>query len=388
MRRFVSDLAGRALGILDPLERKVFLQNEIRACFGFARVEILVPPEGSERFSPQSTRVRDILSRIVGILEGTRRPFLNQEVAREIGFPSILQSIEATHAFPIKYGENRLGLLVIDSTPRVRLGSGTENSLRTLTDQLALVLENSILLETKLGLQNELARKAQMVQLGEMTARIAHEIKNPLSSIKTIVQVMQEDASLRGAYSRDLALINNEIDRLEGSISQLLNFARPDQQEREKISLRKSADSVLNFLRRDLEQQEVRVENEIPAQLPAIESSPTILREVILNLILNAVQAGGRGTSLRLLAWTGAMADGSEKYLLLVVEDDGPGIPAEMKESVFTPFFTTRQRGTGLGLAIVKRNVEHMGGSITMESPARNGHGTRFLIYLPLAVCE
>ncbi|HYK87390.1 MAG TPA: ATP-binding protein [Acidobacteriota bacterium] len=385
LREFVTGLAGRALGILEPSERRAFMQAEIEKAFGFTRAEILIPPEGSERFSSESTRVRDILSRILGILEGTRKPYLNDAIAREVGVSALLKTLGATHVFPIEHGQNRLGLLLIDSSPRSKLDSQTEATIQTLCAQLSLVLENSALLKAKLELQSELSQQAQMVQLGEMTARIAHEIKNPLSSIKTIVQVMQEDLDLKPGYAKDLELINGEIDRLKGSISQLLNFARPGQQAREKVFLRDAAESALSFLRRDIEQQEFYIEDDVPSDLPPIEGNPTALREIFLNLFLNSLQAGGPATRIRLQAWEGALADGSERYLLLVVEDDGPGIPQELQSRVFVPFFTTRQKGTGLGLAIVKRNVEHMGGRISLESPVREGRGTRFLMHLPLS---
>ncbi len=384
LHEFVSGLAGRALGLIEPAERKAFLETEIRKAFNVARAEILLPPEGSERFSSASTRVRDVLSRILGILEGTRKPYLNTSIAAEIGVSAVLRTIGATHAFPIDHGQSRVGLLVLDASPRPALGRRTEAAIRTLCAQLALVLENSSLLKAKLDLQQELSQQAQMVQLGEMTARIAHEIKNPLSSIKTIVQVMQEDPSLAREYSRDLELINSEIDRLKNSISQLLDFARPGPVAREKVSLREAAESALNFLRRDIQQLQSTVENEIPAGLSLVDGNSTALREVFLNLLLNAFQAGGPGTRVMLQAWEGSLPDGSDRYVLLVAEDDGPGVPAELQGKVFQPFFTTRQRGTGLGLAIVKRNVEHMGGSISLESPARSGRGTRFLIHLPL----
>ncbi len=382
LRDFVTKLAGRALGILDPTDRRNFLQDEIRKTFGFARVEILLPPEGSERFSSESTRVRDILSRVLGILEGTNKSHLNETIAREIEVSAILSTLCATHAFPIRQEQGRSGLLVINSS--WKLDARVEGIIQSLCEQLALVLENSYLLKAKLELQNELAEQAQMVQLGEMTARIAHEIKNPLSSIKTIVQVMQEDTELKSRYARDLELINGEIDRLKGSISQLLDFARPGHEVREKVGLRAAAESALSFLRCDIEQQGITVEDDIPSDLPPVQSNSTALREIFLNLMLNAFQAGGPGTRIQLQAWEGALADGSGRYILLVFEDDGPGISSDLQSRVFVPFFTTRQRGTGLGLAIVKRNVEHMGGRISLESPARDGHGTRFLMHLPL----
>ncbi len=122
----------------------------------------------------------------------------------------------------------------------------------------------------------------------------------------------------------------------------------------------------------------------LPQGLPELPGSMAAFREIFLNLILNALQAGGEGMHLWLQAWEGVLEDGSERFVLLVVEDDGPGIPAVIQEKVFAPFYTTKQQGTGLGLAIVRRDIDHMGGRITLESPARAGHGTRFLIHLPL----
>jgi len=264
------------------------------------------------------------------------------------------------------------------------LGRRLEQTLLDVTAQVALVLDNSNLLKAKLELQHKLDQQAQMVQLGEMTARIAHEIKNPLSAIKTIVQVMQEDQDLRTKYLRDLELINSEIDRLGRSVAQLLNFARPTPERRGRVSLRRAAESALEFLQHDIQRCGARVEDEIPDDLPDAVGDDTVFREVFLNLLLNAIQAGGEGMQITLRAWQGILEDGSERFILLVVEDDGPGVPLELQKKVFDPFFTTKQRGTGLGLAIVKRHIDHLGGRIAVESPARDGRGTRFLIHLPL----
>ena len=384
LREFVTGLAIRSLGILETAERKAFMESEIRITFGFRKVEILLKPEGPERFTSESMRVRDILTRVLGILQGTRKPFLNQDVAQGLGVLPVLRSLEATYAFPLRMGEMRLGVLALDSSPQKQLGRDLERILLEVCSQVAVVLANSSLLRGKIELQHELAKQAQMAQLGQMTARIAHEIKNPLSAIKTIIQVMQEDRSLHSRYSRDLDLINSEVDRLSSTVMQLLTFARPASDTVEAVQLWEAAEAVLRFLERDIQLGSVIVDNEIPRDLSPPQGSPAVLREIFLNLILNALQAGGEGTHLRLQAWEGVLEDGSERFVLLVVEDDGPGIPKELHEKVFAPFFTTRQKGTGLGLAIVRRDIEHMGGHITLESPARGGRGTRFLIHLPL----
>jgi len=382
---FIIALPSRALAILDPQERKAFLEREVRQAFGFRRAEVLLRPEGPERFSSESIRVRDLLSRVQGILEGTGRAFLNKAVGSELGVAAILRPLGGTYAFPIRQGKTTLGILVIDSAPRTQLPAATERALISLCGQAALVLENSQLLRAKWKLQDKLAQQAQLAQLGEMTARIAHEIKNPLSSIKTIVQIMQEDASLEEQHAADLAMIVQEIDRLSASVAQLLDFARPGPEPRGSVRLQEIIPSVVEFMQRDIEQLSASVEVQIPESLPAVAGGAAVQREIFRNLILNALQAGEGGTRIFLQAWEGILEDGSEKFALVVVEDNGPGIAPEVRKRIFDPFFTTKQRGTGLGLAIVQRNVEYLGGQVAAESPAREGKGTRFLLHLPLA---
>jgi len=383
LNEFVTSLASRALAIIEPGERRAFMENEIRNTLDLHRVEIMVRPEGAERFTSESTRVRSVISRVLGILDGNGEPFLNEPVANRLGASALLQEMEATHAFPIRERGTAMGLLLVDATPRTSLGL-VEGVLAAICSQVALVLENSNLLKSRLELQHTIAAQAHMVQLGEMTARIAHEIKNPLSSIKTIVQVMQEDNDLQQRYSQDLGLICNEVDRLAATVAQLLSFARPTGEPQESVHLQEIAASVITFLQRDVKRSGISIENGIPADLPAVPGSTAIFREIFLNLLLNAMQAADeRTTVIRLASWEGILEDGSERFLLLVIEDDGPGVPEPIRDRVFAPFFTTRQKGTGLGLSIVKRNVEHMGGRIALESPVREGRGARFLIHLP-----
>ena len=380
----VATLASRALAIVDLPDRKLFLERQIKEGFNFRRVEILLRPEGPERYASESIRVRNLLARTLGILSGSGKPFLSTAIAKELGVAAILEPLGGNHAFPINQGTETLGLLVLDTSPQARLPRFTEEKLVELCRQIAVVLENSDLLHKKLELERTLARQAQMVQLGEMTARIAHEIKNPLSSIKTIIQVMCEDRSLQPRYKQDLELINREIDRLSDSVAQLLSFSRPVPDGGGIVSLRNEAESVLLFLERDIQNAGVVVANEIGSELSGVCGTPSAFREIFMNLVLNSIQAGGKGTHITLSAWEGVLEDASERFVLLVVEDDGSGIPPEQQEKVFVPFFTTKLRGTGLGLAIVKRNVEQLGGRITLESPARNGKGARFLIHLPI----
>ncbi len=384
LRDAVAALATSAMSLVDPAERIAFLEAEIGRMFSARRVRILQRPEGPERFSPHSTQVRDVLSRVLGTLHGLNCPFLSEAVGRDVAVPALLRSVQATYVVPIGPLREATGAILLDTSPQSILDRRTEEMLAPAAAQIGIVLQNTSLLKAKLDLESAVARQAELAQLGEMAARIAHEIKNPLSSIKTIVQVMSEDVELTPKYGRDLELIHGEIDRLARSVGQLLGYARPAQDRRGEVTLRDVVTAVEKFLKRDLEHADVHFENRVPGDLPKSLGSEVRFREILLNLILNAVQAGGQGTRVSVSAASGVLADQNEAYVQLVVEDDGPGVPTELHSRVFAPFFTTRQKGTGLGLAIVKRNVEQLGGHIALESPVSEGRGTRFLIHFPV----
>jgi signal transduction histidine kinase len=191
-----------------------------------------------------------------------------------------------------------------------------------------------------------------------------------------------------GRYEKDLRLVSGEIDRLSLVVKRVLDYLRPAQDENEPVQLRDVVASTVEILQRDIEREEGAVECEVPEDLPEVVGTPDLYKGVLFNLLQNAFQAGGRGTKVWIRAWPSVWEDGSERFVMLVVEDNGPGIPAELQSGVFRPFFSTRVKGTGLGLSIVQRSIESVGGHIQLESPAREGRGARFLIYLPLAASD
>jgi signal transduction histidine kinase len=209
---------------------------------------------------------------------------------------------------------------------------------------------------------------------------VAHEVKNPLSSIKSIAQVMREDEGVSREYGRDLDLITGEVDRLSRSVSQLLSFSRPAVVAASAARAREIIAGVLALVQAEVDERAVHLSLQLAAN-PLLDGETTAaLKEVLANLVLNAVQAVERGGQVRIESRTAA--DGR---LQIAVSDDGAGIPPGMQERVFEPFFTTKQRGTGLGLAIVARRVREMGGTITLKSPVHDGRGTRFELVLPVA---
>jgi len=241
-----------------------------------------------------------------------------------------------------------------------------------------------------------------------MTATISHNVRNPLSAMKTILQVQLENKNLDPAIRRDTELVLSETERLSQKLNQLLRYAKPgtvppplpamknpavqlrtpedpstssDPTARESFDAATAAAQVIALLARDSQARTVNLEFVPPprAEEPRISGPEETFREILSNLIENAVQAQPRGGIVRVEMHR------SSANLVLQMTDAGPGIPAAVRAKIFQPFFTTKASGTGLGLAIVAKRLEELAGSIEYIAPAENGSGTQLTVTLPLA---
>ncbi|HKR14315.1 MAG TPA: ATP-binding protein [Pyrinomonadaceae bacterium] len=290
---------------------------------------------------------------------------------------SILEDQGFKLAYPLRREENVEGLLAVDAaaaslTPDVR------SVIEILANQVAIAIDDSRLLEENVRLERELAERERLAALGRMAATVAHEIKNPLSAIKSIAQVMREDESLKNEYERDLSLIVGETDRLSQSITQLLSFARKESPVVEALPVGELVQTSVDLFRANAREQGIDLNCTIDTDATLAGKSVSALRDVLSNLLLNALQATPHGGAVVLSA---AKSDGE---LLISVQDSGPGVPHDLRERIWEPFFTTRQRGTGLGLAIVRKRVQEVGGSASLGA-SRNGHGALFHIRIPVS---
>jgi signal transduction histidine kinase len=268
------------------------------------------------------------------------------------------------------------GLLAVDAAS-ASLTSDARSIIGLLADQVAIAIDDSRLFEENLRLERELAERERLASLGRMAATVAHEIKNPLSAIKSIAQVMREDESLRNEYERDLGLIVGETDRLSQSVTQLLSFARKESPAGQPLSVDELVRSVADLFRANASEQGIVLDCEIRVQAELAGKSVSALRDALSNLLLNALQATPHGGRVELIA---AAANGD---LVISVQDSGAGVPADLRERIWEPFFTTRQRGTGLGLAIVRKRLQEVGGSASLEA-GNNGRGALFQLRVPL----
>jgi signal transduction histidine kinase len=277
---------------------------------------------------------------------------------------------------PLMQDGKEIGLLEAASTGSYLTGETTA-ALEFLAEQLPAMVDLCRLIEEKLRLERELAERERLAMLGQMAASVSHNLRNPLSSMKTVLQVQLENPDLPVDVRRDCFLVVTEIDRMNSKLTQLLHFAKPSVNGQRVGAIALAKQTAILF-RHDAERRNVRLEFDQPPEEISILASEDALSEVLSNLIVNAIEAQPNGGRVRV-----ALGRQAER-LEILVEDDGPGISQDLRSRIFQPFFTTKASGTGLGLSIVARRVAEMGGTIACESPLRNGKGTRFRLTLPL----
>lgn len=230
--------------------------------------------------------------------------------------------------------------------------------------------------------QADVRRSERLAALGQLTAGVAHEIRNPLGVIKGSAEMLAEKVSHSDSLAGELAgYISSEVDRLNGIVSRFLDFARPTPLHRQLTEIPPLLERALKVIRDSETGARVKVEQEYSPDLPVVSVDPELCEQVFTNLALNAYQAmSERGGLLRVSARP-ANSD-SRSGVEIDFEDSGPGVPAELREQIFNPFFTTKKDGVGLGLSIVSKILDEHGGSIRLISGP--GEGARFRIFLPL----
>lgn len=361
--------------------------------------------EGHVGEASQAVRVEETSSRVL-IDRLQRGTLVAEEVERELSdvldaedahaaaqlreLYARLDDLGGGAAFAIKADDGELmGILVVEDD-RVRDAYAPEEIalLEGLAGQLATVVENS-------RAYARVKERDRLAALGAMAAGLAHEVKNPLGAIKGAAQLLAEgqprpsngNAPAHAEPDQEfVGIILEEVDRLDRVVSSILDYARPHAGSLEPIDVNGAVRRTLQILA-PTHAAEVDVVTDLADDLPTVRIDPEQLRQVLMNLITNAVQAmGGHGrisiaTAYRRTAratWPVSLAQGAVE---IRVADTGPGISTKVLKNLFIPFFTTKATGTGLGLAISQRIVQNAGGTIDVQTSA--GVGTTFVIVLP-----
>jgi signal transduction histidine kinase len=290
-----------------------------------------------------------------------------------------LKAMLATVCLPIAGDDGLYGFLVLkDERVRDAFAPEEVQLLLGLATQVAITLENS-------SLYQEMKERDRLAALGEMAAGLAHEIRNPLGAIKAAAQYLAEPADEGEHPSTEfLDIIVEETDRLDRVVSAFLDFARPLKGHASPVDVRAPVQRTMQLLGPELDAAGCAWSLELEPELPLVRIDVEQIRQVLINLVKNAIQAMPRGGEVKVQVGSRVRAaPGADPrtWVQLRVTDTGPGIPKDFLPKLFVPFVTTKDRGTGLGLAISQRIVNAAGGRIEVRT--KLSVGTTFVVHLP-----
>ncbi len=244
--------------------------------------------------------------------------------------------------------------------------------LTTLANQLAVAVENALLHKEILERERELARADKLAALGTVAAGMAHEIKNPLSVIKGMTQVLQENLKDENFTEKFSQIIPRQLDRINNIVENLLRFGKKHELKISDLNINQVLKETLLLVKEQCKKKNIKIIEEYE-ELPAIAGDPEQLSQAFLNLALNAIQAIAENGELKLKT-----KKLKNDEIFIEISDTGIGIPEESLGKIFDPFFTTKEKGAGLGLAVTYRIIKEHRGEIRVKSEV--GRGTTFMI--------
>jgi Signal transduction histidine kinase regulating C4-dicarboxylate transport system len=299
----------------------------------------------------------------------------------------ILEELKVELIYPLKIMNHISGMLFLGKKKNGTSYSEHEIELLSfMFDQAAFAIEHASLYELQRDRIKRMYRADRLATLGELAAGAAHEIRNPLTSIRSTIQYLSSDFEGNPAKQEMIREVINEVERINKILRDLLSFARPSQLNLSEVDMQQVVNSTLLLVASTLKKQQVEVQFEYFTEDTVITGDMEQLKQAVLNIVLNAVDAmaENEGDSARILII--GMESGIDlmtgiPYLMITFEDSGKGIAEEELENVFDPFFTTKEEGTGLGLAIVYGIIQQHEGDV--EVSGKPGEGTCFRIKLP-----
>ncbi len=282
------------------------------------------------------------------------------------------------------HGSEKVLEMVLYAVVGVVTGLLVERERRQRARAERIAADLTVAIEDKRAMEQEVVRAGRLSALGELTAGLAHEIRNPLASLKGTAQILGDEIPPTSPRRRMLELHLREIDRLEAILSRFLSFARPQGLELGDVDLDEVVDDVFLLASAHARRAGVELERAAGDDTPRrVRGDREKLVQVGLNLVLNAIQAlEGQGrTDGRVTVSLQRMTRSRRTFCSIVVADNGPGVPPGLRDQIFNPFYSTRPDGAGLGLSISARIVEEHSGLI--EVGEADGGGACFRVLLP-----
>ena len=265
--------------------------------------------------------------------------------------------------------------------PRIRSDRFSEeqrSSLSLLFEQFAATLFNRMVEQDRLRAERQAAQQEKLAVLGMMSGSLAHEIRNPLSSIRTIASLLREDLVDQPAQVKDVEIILHEIDRLTSTTQRLLDYSKPADERTQVVDVHRVIERLFHILEPWAGQQQVKLVRRLVATKSVVQATDAAISEILLNLMRNAIEATRTSSNASVTVETEFL----DHWFKMRVSDNGPGIDPAIRDNIYRPFVTSKEYGTGLGLYIAAERVRSIRGVILCQSTASTG--TVFEVQLPL----
>lgn len=360
-------------------------------------ISLFLPDENTEKYKQQGTGDKNIpyfsgRGKLVSWLAVNERPLIVSENASLLSYFSdeeqkLLNRLKAEVVYPLNVMNRISGILVLGKKENGKKFDKQELELLSLLlGQAAFAIEHASLYEIQRDRLKRMYRTDRLAVLGELAAGAAHEIKNPLTSIRSTIQYLSNDFHPDTEKGQMMHELLNETERINKIVQGLLSFARPSELNATEVDMEQLINQTLLLVNNTLKKLQIEVEFEYFTEQTTISGDAEQLKQVCLNVILNAAEAmkgneESRPRTLYISMEQGGMIDTRSRYLLLSIEDTGKGIDEKDIDNVFNPFFTTKDEGTGLGLAICYGIINRHKGELEVRSTL--GKGTCFTIKLP-----
>ena len=315
-------------------------------------------------------------NRVIAIRNVLKEPSLIKQHLETMG----KAGYRAYLGIPLRLGSRVIGAINLQSKEERDFSEEEIELISAFADQAAIAIENARLYENLKKSNNVLRRADRLSSLGLLTAGLAHEIRNPLVAIRTFTQLLPEryeDPEFRENF-KSLAL--KELDRICGLVNDLLNFARPSPPKVSPEDANELVEGIVRILESEAKEKDVSINLRLAPGLPKIFIDKEQIKQVSMNVILNAIQAIEGGGEVEVITRMFSK-DSSERFLQIEVRDTGVGIEEGDLENIFNPFFTTKKDGNGLGLSISHQIIQEHSGYMVADS--KPGKGTAFYINLP-----
>jgi two-component system NtrC family sensor kinase len=332
---------------------------------------------------------------LVGHVIASGEPRLANDVERDPYFSGELGEAmegviaEAILCVPLTIRDHTIGAIELINKVDGAFGDQDLELLTAMAASVAVAVENANLYAELADFAAELERsQAKLVQaekmaaIGRLAASLAHEVNNPLQAIHNSLHLAVHEGLAQQRREQYLGMAQSEVERLIEIVQRMLDFYRPSRGGVESADLNEVVNNVLALAHKRFQHGDIRVHTDLAADLPQLPIVPDQISQVLLNLVINAVEALPQGGHL----WLSTALSDQGDEVLLKVRDNGLGMPSERIKNIFEPFYTTKSEGTGLGLAISYGIVERHGGTIEVSS--RPGQGTTFVVRLPVRLVE